>query len=73
MTDRTRIARGSLAGALTPRADTRPGLTGALSIERDITLKAGGHLHLVAWVRDVAGVPFVSIVVEQGEGGGRVR
>lgn len=73
MTSRTRIARGSLTGALAPRGDAAPGLRGAVTIERDVTLRAGEHVHLVGWIRDAAGVPFVSIVVEQGEGGGRVR
>jgi hypothetical protein len=73
MTERTRIARGSLTGALTPRSDKRPGLRGALTIEGDVTLKAGSHLYVTGWIRDAAGAAFVSLVIEQGEGGGRLR
>lgn len=59
-----RIGRGSLNGTLTQRPDTLPGLRGSLTLESDLTLKAGKHLYLVAWVRECAGVPFLSIVLK---------
>lgn len=73
MISRTRIGRGSLSGALTPRADASPGLRGSLTIEQDVTLSAGSHVYLTGWIRDAAGVPFISITIEQGDGGGRLR
>lgn len=73
MTSRTRIARGSLTGALAPRADAAPGLRGSLTIEAAATLRPGAHLYVTAWIKEAAGVPFVSLVIEEGEGGGRVR
>lgn len=68
-----RIARGSLTGALMPRADAAPGLRGALTIEADTILRPGARLYITAWIKETAGVPFVSLVVEQGDGGGRLR
>lgn len=73
MTARLRIARGSLTGALVPRPDASPGLRGALTIEAETTLRPGARLYVTGWVRDAAGVPFLSLVIEQGEGGGRLR
>lgn len=70
MTSRQRIARGSLTGALAPRADTTPGLRGSLTIEAETILRPGAHLYITAWVKDAAGVPFISITIEQGDGGG---
>jgi hypothetical protein len=64
MRSATRVGRGSLNGTLEKREDQRPGLRGSIAFESDVTVKAGQHLHLVAWVRDVRGVPFVSLVVE---------
>jgi hypothetical protein len=65
-----RVGRGSLTGRLSPRDDNRPGLRGAITVECDLALKAGRHLHLVGWVRTepVSGAAFVSIIVEQDEG-----
>lgn len=68
-----RIGRGSLTGSTELRRDDRPGLRGAITLETDLILKAGQHVYLTGWIRQAAGVPFISIVVEQGDGGGRLR
>lgn len=73
MTARARIGRGSLSGTLAARADAAPGLRGSLTIEQDVTLAAGSHVYLVGWIRDAAGTPFISLTIERGEGGGRLR
>lgn len=70
---RQRVARGSLTGALAPRGDAMPGLRGTLTIETETVLRPGARVYLTGWIREAAGVPFVSIVVEQGDGGGRLR
>lgn len=59
-----RVGRGSLNGTLQKRDDQLPGLRGSITLESDLVIKAGQHLHLVAWIRDVRGIPFVSLVVE---------
>jgi hypothetical protein len=43
----TRAARGSIAGSNAPRADNRPNMRGALTVEQD--LKVGTKLWLAAW------------------------
>jgi len=67
----TRIGRGSLTGRLEPRGDNRPGLRGSLTVESDITIRAGKHLYLTGWVRTdpASGAAFVSLVLEQDDRG----
>jgi hypothetical protein len=65
-----RAARGSLAGSSSPRADNRPNMRGAITIERD--LRAGTKLWLSAWSKQAAGADFISISAEiAGSGGPR--
>lgn len=59
-----RRGRGSLAGALVARPDDRPPLRGSLTMESDLSLRAGQHLHLVGWIREAGGVTFISLVLE---------
>jgi hypothetical protein len=67
-----RAAIGSIAGSSAPRADNRPNMRGALTIERD--LPAGTKLWLVAWSKQIAGADFISISAEiAGNGGPRKR
>jgi len=35
-----------------------------VTLEADIVLRAGDHLHLAGWMKVVNGTPFISIVVE---------
>ena len=67
----TRAAIGSIAGSSAPRADRRPNMRGALTIEAD--LPAGTKLWLSGWSREVAGAPFISIQCEIAIGGPRKR
>ncbi len=60
----SRVGRGSLAGLLEPRADNRPGLRGSATLETDLVLRAGDHLHLVGWIKIVNGTLFISLVFE---------
>jgi hypothetical protein len=67
-----RAAIGSIAGSSAPRADNRPNLRGALTIEQD--LPAGTKLWLSGWSKRVAGADFISISAEiAGNGGPRKR
>lgn len=68
-TGRPRAARGSLGGRWTPRADRRPNLTGAITLEQ--ALPAGTKLWLSGWTRSAVGEEFVSLVVEVASGGPR--
>jgi hypothetical protein len=49
----TRAAIGSIAGSSAPRADNRPNMRGAITIEQD--LQAGTKLWLAAWSKQIAG------------------
>jgi hypothetical protein len=66
-----RAAIGSIAGSSAPRADNRPNMRGALTIEQD--LPAGTKLWLVAWSKQVCGADFISISAEIAIGGPRKR
>jgi hypothetical protein len=67
-----RAAIGSIAGSSAARADTRPNMRGALTLERD--LPAGTRLWLAAWSKQIAGADFISISAEvAGSGGPRKR
>ena len=67
-----RAARGSLTGRWAPRADGRPNLTGAITLERD--MKTGERLWLVGYTRTVAGCEaYVSLVATTAHGGPRKR
>jgi hypothetical protein len=66
----TRAARGSIAGSSAPRADNRPNMRGALTIEQD--LPAGTKLWLSAWSKEDP-APWISISAEVAVGGRRKR
>jgi len=66
-----RVACGSLNGTRRMRDDKLPCCTGAITIEHDITLRAGDHLHIAAWQREIAGATFLSLAVERAEKGQR--
>jgi hypothetical protein len=53
----------------TPRADNRPNMRGALTLEQD--LKAGTLL--AAWSKQISGADFISISAEIAIGGPRKR
>jgi len=40
-------------------------MRGAGTIEQEITLKPSDHLHLAAWLREVASARFLSLSVER--------
>jgi hypothetical protein len=63
----TRAARGSIAGSSAPRADNRPNMRGALTIEQD--LPAGTKVWLSAWSKQISGADFISISAEVAVGG----
>ncbi len=67
----SRVGRGSLTGKFVPRTDSVPGLKGSITVEQDITVRAGRHLYLTGWARTdaVTGAVFVSLVIEQDERG----
>jgi hypothetical protein len=67
----TRAARGSIAGSSAPRADNRPNMRGALTVEQD--LPAGTRLWLSAWSKQISGADFISISAEIAVGGPRKR
>jgi hypothetical protein len=67
----TRAARGSIAGSSAPRADNRPNMRGALTVEQD--LPAGTKLWLAAWSKQISGVDYISISAEIAIGGPRKR
>jgi hypothetical protein len=54
-----RVARGSLSGGSSARADRRPNLVGSLVIEQD--LPKGTRLHLAGWTANIVGSEFVSL------------
>jgi hypothetical protein len=51
--------------------DKRPCMRGAVTIEYDLVLKAGDHLHIAAWQREAGGATFLSIVLEVADKGAR--
>jgi hypothetical protein len=53
------------------RDDNLPCCTGSITVETDITLRAGSHLHIAAWMREAAGAKFLSLSVETAEKGRR--
>jgi hypothetical protein len=55
----SRAAIGSIAGSSAPRADNRPNMRGALTIEQD--LPAGSKLWLAGWSKQIAGAAWISI------------
>jgi len=67
----TRVGHGSLTGKLSPRTDSLAGLRGSVTVEQDITVRAGKHLYIAGWMRTDAasGALFVSLVLEQDERG----
>jgi hypothetical protein len=65
----TRAARGSIAGS--SRADNRPNMRGALTLEQD--LPASTKLWLAAWSKQISGADFISISAEIAIGGGPRR
>jgi hypothetical protein len=67
----TRAARGSIAGSSAPRADDRPNMRGALTVEQDIP--AGTKLWLAAWSKRISGADLISISAEIAVGGPRKR
>lgn len=66
-----RVGRGSLNGTPRVRDDNLPCCRGSITIETDITLRAGERLHLVAWLREAEGARFLSLAVERAEKGRR--
>jgi hypothetical protein len=66
-----RIGRGSLTGTMRERDDALPCMKGAITVEHDVVLKAGSHLHIAAWQREAAGATFLSLVIEVAEKGAR--
>jgi hypothetical protein len=66
-----RLGRGSLTGTWRQRADNLPAMRGAITIERDVTLKAGSHLHIAGWVRSTAGAEWLSLIIEPATKGRR--
>jgi len=67
----TRAAVGSIAGSSAARADNRPNMRGAMTVERD--LKAGTRLWLAAWSKQIGGADFISISAEVASHGGHNR
>ena len=66
----TRAAIGSIAGSSAARADNRPNMRGALTIEHDIP--AGTKLRLSAGTKENP-TPWISISAEVTTIGGRNR
>ena len=66
-----RAAIGSISGSSAPRADNRPNMRGALTVERD--LPAGTKLWLAAWSKQISGASYISISAEVAVGGPRKR
>jgi hypothetical protein len=66
-----RVGRGSLSGTPRMREDALPCCRGAITVERDVVLKAGSHLHVAAWQREAGGAAFLSLVIEVAEKGSR--
>jgi hypothetical protein len=66
-----RVGRGSLSGTPRQRDDNQPCCTGAITIERELVLRPGDHLHIAAWLREVAGARFLSLAIERAEKGRR--
>jgi hypothetical protein len=64
-----RAGRGSLTGRWSARADQRPNLTGAITLERDLPAKT--RLWLTGWTKTIAGGQAVVLLVEIAEEGGR--
>jgi hypothetical protein len=64
----TRAAIGSISGSSAPRADNRPNLRGAITVEQD--LRAGTKLWLSAWSKENP-APWISISAEIATTGGR--
>jgi hypothetical protein len=67
----TRAARGSISGSSAPRADNRPNMRGALTVEQD--LPAGTKLWLAARSKQISGADYISISAEVAIGGPRKR
>jgi hypothetical protein len=65
-----RAAIGSIAGSSAPRADNRPNMRGALTLEQD--LPAGTKLWLSAWTKEDP-APWISISAEIAVGGPRQK
>jgi hypothetical protein len=67
----TGAAQGSIAGSSTPRADNRPNMRGALTIEQH--MPAGTKLWLAAWSKQTACADYISISAKIAVGGPRKK